>query len=87
MAKGGFVGISNGDILRECELNGAVRDSERRKPNGADGDLGFFRLENGEVNGKNYDNQENQEYCGQYTRGQVCPARGWWPARVRFVHS
>ena len=55
MSKGSSVRVSNGDVLRESEVNGAVRDGEGRELNGVNGDFGVFRFENGEIDDEDDD--------------------------------
>lgn len=50
MRESGAVRVSNGDVLRECEVSSVVGDGEGRELDGVDEDLGVFWLEDGEVN-------------------------------------
>lgn len=59
MGEGSSVRVPDGSVLRESEIDGAVSERKGRHLNGADGDLGILRLENGEVNGENDDEEEN----------------------------
>lgn len=87
VAKSGFIGVPNGNILRESEVGGAVGYGEGGKLDGVDSDPGFLGLEDGEIDNKRDDDDENQEDGGNYARGQVGTARGWWPETLRLSHS
>lgn len=90
----GSVGILDEGVLGEGETDGAVRDGEGGKVDGADGDFGVVRLEHSEVNKEDDDEKENQEDGGDETRGEVGASRrgrgrgrGRWPLSVRLGHS
>lgn len=82
----GFVRVSDGDVLRESEIDGAVGDGERRQLDGGDGDLRILRLEDGEEDDEDDDDDEYQENRGDYTGRQV-RAAGRRVVAVRFAHG
>lgn len=53
------VGVTDGDVLGEGEVDGAVGDGEGGKLNGVDGDLGVVGFEDGEVDDKDNDEDED----------------------------
>lgn len=61
MGEGGSVRVSNGDVLGEGEVNGAVRDGEGGELDGVDADLGVFGFEDREVDDEDDDHHEDQE--------------------------
>lgn len=67
MRESSAVRVSNGGVLREGEVDGAVNDGEGGELDGVDGDLGVLWFENGVVDYEDDDDDENQEDCGYYT--------------------
>jgi hypothetical protein len=61
------VRVSNGSVLRESEINGAVSDGEGWKLNGVDGDFWILWFENSVVYYEDDNDDENQEDCSYYT--------------------
>lgn len=59
MRESSSVRVSNGGVLCEGEVNGAVDDGERWKLNGVDGDLGVLGFENCVVYYQDDDDDEN----------------------------
>ena len=53
------VRVPDGGVLGEREVDVAVNDGERRKLDGADGDFWVLRLENGEVDDEDHDDDED----------------------------
>lgn len=54
-----LVGVLDGDVLREGEVNGVVRDGEGGELDGVDGDSGISGLENCEEHNKDNDNNKD----------------------------
>lgn len=67
MRESSAVRVSNGGVLREGEVDGAVNDGEGGELDGVDGDLGVLWFENCVVDYEDDDDDENQEDCGYYT--------------------
>lgn len=67
MRESSTVRVSNGGVLREGEVDGAVNDGEGGELDGVDGDLGVLWFENSVVYYEDDDDDENQEDCGYYT--------------------
>lgn len=71
VGEGGTVRVSDGGVLGEGEVDGAVREGEGREADGGDGDVRVVRFEESKVKDEKDDNNENQEGCGDQTRRQV----------------
>lgn len=60
----GAVGVLDGDVLGEGEVDGVVGDGEGGELDGVDGDLGVGGLEDGEEDDEDDDGDEDEEDCG-----------------------
>lgn len=64
VGKDGPVGVEDGDVLREGEVNGAVSHGEGGQLDGVDCEVNVLGLEDGEVNNEDdYDNENQENGC------------------------
>lgn len=87
VGEGGPVGVLDGDVLGEGEVDGgAVGDGEGGELDGVDGDLGLGGLEDGEEHDEDHNDDEDEEDRGDDARREVGAAR-WGLLVPWFAHG